>query len=132
MHAQEVVELMVAFRSNRNIERSHMIKLIDTLFKKVLLDKWKDEVVYNQRVLFGLAEEFYFLEYHDEELWTKILDTAIHKNKINNTHYWVTIHQTTKALNEDPESPLKGKFTEKIEELVKKHFTPDRKWRYSL
>ena len=114
MHAQEVVELMVAFRSNRNIERAHMVKLIDTLFKKVLLDKWKDEVVYNQRVLFGLAEEFYFLEYHDEELWTKILDTAIHKNKINNTHYWVTIHQTTKALNEVPDSPLKGKFNEKI------------------
>ncbi len=65
-------------------------------------------------------------------MWTKILDTAIHKNKINNTHYWVTIHQTTKALNEVPDYPLKGKFNEKILELVSKHFTPDRKWHYYL
>jgi hypothetical protein len=47
MHAQEVVELMVAFKDNRQLERSHMIKLLDTQFKKVLLDKWNAEVVYN-------------------------------------------------------------------------------------
>ncbi len=47
MHAQEIVELMVAFRDNRQLERSHMTKLLDSQFKKVLLDKWNDEVVYN-------------------------------------------------------------------------------------
>jgi hypothetical protein len=58
----------------------------------VLLDKWNAEVVYNQRVLFGLVDELHFLNYYDEELWNKIVDTVINKTKINNTHFWQTIH----------------------------------------
>ena len=30
MHAQEVVDLLVAFRDNRQLERSHMTKLLHT------------------------------------------------------------------------------------------------------
>lgn len=132
MHAQEVVELMVAFKDNRQLERSHMIKLLDTQFKKVLLDKWNAEVVYNQRVLFGLVSEFHSLGYYDEELWTKIVDTAINKTKINNTHFWQTIYETMCEMNDDEKCPMHKKLTSKIDELVKKHFTKDREWRYSL
>ena len=132
MHAQEVVELMVAFRDNRQLERSHMTKLLDSQFKKVLLDKWNAEVVYNQRVLFGLAAELHFLGYYDEELWLKIVDTAINKTKINNTHYWQTIHVTLCEMNDDEKCPMHKKLASKIDELVKKHFTKDREWRYSL
>lgn len=35
-------------------------------------------------------------------------------------------------MNEDPNSGFEGKFTAQIEELVKKHYTQDRQWRYSL
>lgn len=65
-----------------------MIKLLDTQYKKVLVDRWDAEVMYNQRVLFGLAKELHFLGYYDQDIWTKIVDTAINKTKINNTHYW--------------------------------------------
>ena len=47
MHAQEVHELMQAFRKNRTLERKHFHKLLDTQFKKVLIDKWKTEVLFN-------------------------------------------------------------------------------------
>ena len=47
MHAQEVWELMVAFKDNRTLERSHIINVLNTQWKKVILDKWKAEVVYN-------------------------------------------------------------------------------------
>jgi hypothetical protein len=114
---------MVAFRDNRQLERSHMIKLLNSQFKKVLIEKWNDEVVYNQRVLFGLAEEFHFLGYYDEELWTKIVDTSINKTKINNTHYWRTIYETMCEMNDDEKCPMYKKLTSKVEELVKKHFT---------
>ncbi len=83
-------------------------------------------------MLFGLLAEFHFLGYYDEELWTKIIDTAINKTKINNTHYWQTIHQTLCEMNDDEKCPMYKKLTPKIDELVKKHFTKDREWRYSL
>ena len=70
--------------------------------------------------------------YYDEEIWTRIVDAAIGKKKINNTHYWATIYETLRAIDADEGNPLKGKFTSKIDELVKKHYTEDRKWRYNL
>lgn len=123
---------MVAFRDNRQLERKHMTNLIDTQFKKVLLDRWQSEVVYNQRVLFGLCAELHFLGYYDEEIWNKIVDTSIQKIKINNTHYWSTIYETLCQMNDDENCPFHKKLGQKIEELVKKHFTEDRKWRYDL
>lgn len=62
----------------------------------------------------------------------KIIDTAVHKKKINNTHYFHTIYSICSTLNEDPDSGLKGKFTSQLAELVKRHYTEDRKWRYDL
>jgi hypothetical protein len=123
---------MIAFRNSRQLERQYFRDLLKNQYKKVLLEKWDDEVIYNQRVLFGLVEEFHHLGYFDEELWTKIVDTAIGKKKINNTHYWATIYETLRKIDTDESCPLKGKFTSKIDELVKKHYTEDRKWRYNL
>jgi hypothetical protein len=109
-----------------------MINLLDSQFKKVLLDKWKSEVVYNQRVLFGLAEEFLNIQYYDKELWLKIAETAIGKKKINNSHYWQTIHSCLTKLNADKESGLQGVFTDHLTKLVEKHYSADRKWRYNI
>ena len=109
-----------------------MIKLLETQCKKVLLDKWDAEVLYHQRVLFGLAKELHLLGYYDEELWMKLIDTAINKTKINNTHFWQVIYETLSEMNDDEKCPMYKKLTSKIDELVKKHFTKDRQWRYSL
>lgn len=85
---------MVAFRESRQVHRQWMRDFLDnTLKEKVLKQKWKAEVVYNQRVLFGLCTEFENLEYYDEELWTMIVDTALHKKKINNLHYFGALYQ---------------------------------------
>lgn len=83
-------------------------------------------------MLFGLVAELHFLGYYDEELWKKIVETAINKTKINNTHYWHTIYGTLYEMNDDEKCPMHKKLTPKIDELVKKHFTKDREWRYSL
>lgn len=123
---------MEAFRDNRSLPRSHIIDLLNNQWKKVLVDKWKAEVIFNQRVLFGLAKEFHNLRYYDADLWQLIITTAIQKKKINNTHYFAAIHGSMSQMNEDPDSGFKGKLTAQLEELVKKHYTEDRKWRYSL
>lgn len=107
-----------------------MINLLDTQWKGVLLRTWKSQIMMNQRVLFGLAEEFAHIQYWDEELWLKIAETAIGKKKINNTHYFHSGYRGLCLINEQP--GFEGKFTEYIDKLVNKHYTEDRKWRYSL
>lgn len=106
-----------------------MIDLLENQFKQVLLNKWKAEVMMNQRVLFGLANEFVKIAYFDEELWTKIAETTVQKKKINNTHDFKLIHNCLTFVNEQTE--LKGKFSDHIDKLFEKHYTDDREWRYS-
>lgn len=77
LHVAEVWNLMIAFRDNRSLHRDHFRNLLDTQFKKVILDKWKAEVIYHQRLLVGLAVELHNLEYYDEEIWLKLFETAI-------------------------------------------------------
>lgn len=59
LHVQEIAQLLEAFRHNRQLHRSHMLDKLTTQFKQVILDKWKSEVIYNQRVLFDLASELH-------------------------------------------------------------------------
>ena len=72
------------------------------------------------------------MKWFDEEVWTRLVNTFIHKKKINNTHHFRTFHRTISEVNEDPTTGLEGKFTEQLEELVKRHYTTDREWRYDL
>lgn len=132
IHCQEVHELMVAFRHNRKLPRSHFSKLMDTNYKKVLLDKWQAEVVYNQKLLIELMVEMHLMKWYDEEVWTKLVTSYIQKKKINNTHYFRTFHRTISEINENEKTGLQGKFTEQLNELVKRHYTTDREWRYDL
>jgi len=112
LHCQEIHELMVAFRGNRRLHRSHFIKLLDNNYKAILMEKWQKEVVYNQKLLIELMVECDYLKWYDEEVWTRMVNTYIHKKKINNTHYFRTFHQIVSAVNENPNTGLAGKFDE--------------------
>jgi len=85
---------------------------MDTNYKKVLLDKWQAEVVYNQKLLIDLMVEMHLMKWYDEEVWTKLVTTYIQKKKINNTHYFRTFHRTISEINENEKTGLQGKFTE--------------------
>lgn len=83
-------------------------------------------------MLFGLAKEFHNLKYYDEELWELIVETAINKKKVNNLHYFAILYETLGEFDTNDDCPLKGRFTARREDFVKRHYTGDRKWRYSL
>ncbi len=83
-------------------------------------------------MLFGLAKEFHHLGYYDEELWEMIVKTAIDKKKINNTHYFEIIVKCMSEINAMPGNPMEGKLQTKIDDLAKKHYTDNRKWRFDL
>lgn len=51
---------------------SYITKKIDEVYKPVLLQKWKAEATYHQRLMYKLVKEFDFIGYYDEELWMKI------------------------------------------------------------
>ena len=100
MRVFEVVELLEAFKENRQLHRSHMKELLDKYFKKhVILGMWEKEVRYNQRVLFDLARELDEIQWYDEEVWTKIFDTAVEKKKINNLYDFKLIHNLCHKIN---------------------------------
>ena len=101
MHVQEISSLLAAFRDNRQLHRSHVTDKLDSHYKKVILDKWKDEVVYNQRTLYDLAKELDNLGWYDEEVWTLLIDTAIHKNTVQNTHFLHSLLTTMNRMNKN-------------------------------
>ena len=114
MRVQEISRLAEAFRDSRQLERSHFTELLDKYFKKnVILPYWDTEVRYNQRTLFDLARELDFIGWYDEEVWTKIFDTAVEKKKIHNIYDFRLVHQLMVKLNtnKDPKfESLNGKF----------------------
>ena len=127
--------MLEAFRWNRQLHRSHITEKLNTQFKKVIVDRWKDEVVYNQRVLFDLATELHHIEWFDKDVWTLICKTTSEKSRINNTHDFDLILRLMTDINTGCNGKckhLKGIATKFIETFLKKHYNEnvDRKWRY--
>ena len=79
MHAQDVLMLLDCFRLNRQLHRDHMREKLTTQLKGVLLRTWRKEVECHQRLLVGLTAHFHELRWFDEEIWTKIAETASRK-----------------------------------------------------
>ena len=77
-----------------------MINRLDGTFKKIMVDRWGDEVVYNQRVLFDLAQELHDLGWYDEEIWMLIFKTAVDKKKINNIYDFGIIYNIMCEVND--------------------------------
>ena len=74
---------------------------MDSHYKQVILTKWSAEVVFNQRTLFDLAKELDYIGWYDEEVWNLIVDTAIHKKHVNNTHDFHTILSIMTRMNKN-------------------------------
>jgi len=54
------------------------------------------------------------------------------KQRINNTTFFSTFYENLSAINSDPKNPLFKKMDAALAKLTDKHYTADRKWRYSL
>jgi hypothetical protein len=100
--------------------------------KPVLLARWKDEATFHQRLLYKLCKSFHELEYYDEELWTMLTKDLEHKLRINNLTFFSTFYETLSAINSDPKNPFFKRLDGPLKKLSEKHYTADRKWRYSL
>jgi hypothetical protein len=109
-------------------------KMNDT-FKKIIVDRWKDEVVYNQRVLFDLAQELHELGWYDEQVWMLIFKTTVEKKRINNIYDFGIMFNIMSEINSGHNglcTHLKGKAQPFMDTIIKKHYTEDRKWKYDV
>jgi hypothetical protein len=102
LHIVTVVELCEAFKYNRTHHRNYLKDMITNHFKQMTLDKWKDEVEYNQRMLYNLMKELQNLDYWDKDIWQKCWDTIGHKTRINNITYLSYFNDIMNECNEDP------------------------------
>lgn len=98
----------------------------------MLMDNWKAELDYNQRVLYDLFTEFEHLEYWDKDLWLKCFDTVLHKKRLNNLTFFAFFHKTMLKMNDEPSSPLFKQLDDHIAKLKKQHYTQNREWRYNF
>ncbi len=71
-------------------------------FKPVILEKWNAEVVYHQRRLMNLMMELEHNRIYDEEIWTLVFDTILHKKRINNLTFFGYFLETMQKWNADP------------------------------
>ena len=79
-----------------------------------------------------MCRDLHKLEYYDEEIWTLIAKDVETKVKINNLEFFKTFYEVFSALNADPKNPMFKKLEGALKKLADKHYTTDRKWRYSL
>lgn len=107
-----------------------MVKLFDKLLRDRLLEVWDEQVLFNQRTMNNLIKEFAKIKYYDEEIFTKLIDTIICKNKIQNLYFFDTFHNFMNYVNENPKFTLYGKLNGKIKEFEDKHYSQDFQWRY--
>jgi hypothetical protein len=89
-----------------------MKEKLNNTYKKIIMDRWKDEVVYAQRVLFDLAHELQQLGWFDKDVWMLIFKTTVEKTRINNTHDFNLILNIMHDVNNGSDNRckhLKGK-----------------------
>lgn len=106
LHVVDIVELADGFSLNRTLPREHFRQKLTEVHKPVLIQKWRDEATYHQRMLYTLAKRFHELNYYDEELWTLLVKDVETKLRINNMTFFSTFYETFKEINEDPKNPF--------------------------
>lgn len=108
-----------------------MIEMLDNTLKKVILDRWDAEILWNQRVHLDLIFELHHIRWYDQDVWDKLIPVLMWKKKINAFKDFVKVHQTLCYMNEDKEHcPMAGQLGSQIQAFMDKHYTEDRKWKY--
>ncbi|CDW79677.1 UNKNOWN [Stylonychia lemnae] len=132
LHIQDIIELLDGFNMGLSTEPEYMIEKMNSQYKAQILKLWDSEAVYHQRVIFELLDQLETLGYFDEEIWVKAADTLCHKKRINNIYFFDMFYTRFTKYNNDPKNPLFKKLDKQIQTIVDRHYTLDRKWRYTL
>lgn len=132
LHVVDIAELVEGFSLNRTLPREYFRQKLTEVHKPVLIQNWKKEATYHQRMLYTFCKRFHELQYYDEELWHLIVNDVEKKLKINNSTFFAAFYEAFTEINKDPKNPFYKKLDSVLKVLTTKHYTKDRQWRYSL
>jgi hypothetical protein len=113
------------------MDRDRLDLMIMNFFKPNFLLNWDTEVKYKQRLLAELFTIFTKVNYLDEEVWNKVIDTAVNMKRVNNMDNYHIMLQGLNWYNENPKSPKFQKMKKEIDAFKNKIFkNENRLWKY--
>jgi hypothetical protein len=130
MHSRWIVELLQSFNKTKPFEQSYIVEKFDRLYKPRILAVWDEQVLFNQRVMINLIEELTAINYYDEEIYLKIMDSIIQKNKVQNIYFFDEFYNFFHNVNENPKFTLYQKLDDRIKAFEDKHLVEDFRWKY--
>lgn len=132
LHIKEMTDLLLTFNKRKHYKAQHIINILDKYMKDRILKVWDEQILYNQRMMYILIQEFDKLNYRNEDIDMKLIKTINTKQKIQNIYFFEEFHNFFHNINENPKSPHYGKLGEEIKTFETKFYNKDFQWRYNL
>ena len=130
--AKEILELCEAFTHNNNLGLPYFIDKLNTIWKRIILLRWKPELLYVYKLMHDIYGYFEKFGYWDKELWELFL--AVVNNTKNNRiqAYLIKDYELFHRMNSNKENPFYGKLGELIEKFKNEIITKHKDWDYDV
>jgi hypothetical protein len=113
------------------MDRDRLDLLIMNFFKPNFLLNWDREVKYKPRLVTELFTIFMKVNYLDEEVWDKLIETSTSAKRINNMDHYDTMLKGLIWYNENPKSPKFQLLKKEINLFKDKIYkNENRLWKY--
>lgn len=131
LHIEMSSILFQLANESSNMDRDRLDLMIMNFFKPNFLLNWDEEVKYKQRLVTELFTIFMRVNYLDEEVWNKAIETAVNMKRINNMNNYHIMLKGLNWYNENPKSPKFQKMKPQIDAFKDKIFkNENRLWKY--
>lgn len=114
-----------------NMDKDRLDLMVMNFFKPNFLTNWDKEVKYKQRLLAELFTIFIKVNYLDEDVWNRMIETAVNMKRINNMDNYDIILNGLIWYDSNPKSPKFQKIKKEIDLFKDKIFkNENRLWKY--
>lgn len=131
LHVEMSSELFELAHLSTMMDKDRLDLVVMNFFKPNFILNWDKEVMYKPRLLAELCRIFVKVNYLDEEVWNKLIDTAIKRKRINNIDHYDILLKGLIWYNENPKSPKFQKLNKEVDtfrDIVLKN--ENRLWKY--
>ncbi len=131
LHCEMASELFQLAYESTIIDKERLEMLTVNFFKPNTLLNWDQEVKNKQRLITNYFRIFRRINFLDEEIWKKMISTAVGIKRVNNMDNYDTILNCMIWYNDNPKSPMFQKVGKDIELFKDKiRNNENRFWKY--
>jgi hypothetical protein len=131
LHCEMASELFQLAYESTIIDKERLDMLTMNFFKPNTLLNWDQEVKNKQRLITNYFRMFRRINYLDEQVWEKMLSSAVGIKRVNNMENYDTILNCMIWYNDNPKSPMfqkVGKYIELFKDKIRTN--ENRFWKY--